>query len=380
MLSRRNLLTAGTVATVSWGAAASAGASSDVRPAFGVGKPMRPNAARASSAPNTYAGGLPDIGPGAVWQDVRALQYLLLANGFKVASWESSYGRNTAAAVLAFQRKYALRGSGIAISTTLARLAVPTQRGQNTYRTFAVQTLMKKHGYRFGDGNAPAMTTMYDANTDALVQTFQTAHGLGTSQVGPLTWATLFAAPTCAPVYPVAQAGTGNAQWTNCGPTSAVALLISQGFTPNRWSWNTEARYTAPAVSHFRYVAMGVPSNAARDSKGTGFAELRSGFATYGLRNVTLSNFGRGLADVRAGFGIMLSGDGHRSSWPTRTNSPVSHWIAVVGFDGSNYLAVDPISAVGSTVLHRVSEAQLNIYVSSLYGSGFTGNCSVLVH
>ncbi len=334
----------------------------------------------APRASNTYTATLPDIRPGAVWQDVRALQYLLLASGFKVASWETSYGRDTSAAVLAFQRKYNLRGSGIALSGTVARLALPTSRGQNTYRTFAVQTLLKKHGYRFGDGAAPAMTTMYDANTDALVQTFQTTRGLGTSQVGPLTWATLFAAPTCGPVYPLAQAGTGGAQWNNCGPTSAVTLLISRGLAPKYWSWNADSLFSSAAVQHFRYVAMGVPSGPARDGKGTGLTELRSGFAMYGLRNVNVRSFGTGLADVRAGFGIMLSGDGHRSPWPTRTRSPVSHWITVVGFDGTNYLAVDPISAVGSTVLHRVSEAQLNTYVTSLYGSGFTGNCAALVH
>ena len=380
LLTRRTLLASGSAATISWGIAASATAASDVRPAFGVGKPMRPNAARVVTAPNTFASKLPDIGRGAAWQDVRALQYLLLANGFKVASWETSYGPNTSAAVLAYQRRYALAGSGVAVSSTLARLAVPTSRGQNTYRTFAIQTLLKKHGYRFGDGAAPAMTTIYDANTDALTQSFQTSHGLGTSQVGPLTWATLFAEPTCGPVYPLAQAGTGNAQWNNCGPTSAVTLLIARGLVPNGWAWNIDARFAAPAVSHFRYVAMGVPSNAARDAKGTGFAELRTGFATYGLRNVTLTNFGGGLADVRKGFGIMLSGDAHRLPWPTRTRGPNSHWITVVGFDGTNYLAVDPISAVGSTVVHRISEAQLNDYVAGKHGSGFTGNSAVLVH
>lgn len=380
MFTRRNLLAAGTVATVSWATAASANATDDVRPAFGVGKPMKPNAARSPQASNSYTAALPDIGPGARWQDVRALQYLLLSAGFKVASWESSYGRHTRAAVLGYQRRYNLRGSGVAISTTLACLAAPTVRGQNSYRTFAVQTLLKKHGYRFGDGAAPPMTTVLDANTDALVQTFQTAHGLGTSQVGPLTWATLFAAPTSGPVYPLAQAGTGNAQWNNCGPTSAVTLLISRGLQPRQWSWNADSRFSAAAVQNFRYVAMGVASSAARDAKGTSLAELRSGFATYGLRNVTLQSLAAGLADVRAGSGIMLSGDGHRSPWPTRTLGPVSHWLTVVGFDGTNYLAVDPISAVGSTVLHRVSGAQLNTYVTGLYGNGFAGNCAVVVH
>lgn len=382
MLTRRHFLTAGAASTVSLGAitTATAAGSSDVRPAFGVGKPMRPNAVKARWAPNTYTTTLPDIGPDATWQDVRAVQHLLLAQGFKVASWETVYGPHTRAAVLAFQRRYNLPGSGIAIAATMARLTLPTSPGQNTYRTYAIQTLLKKHGYRFGQGAAPGMNTVFDANTAALVQGFQTSHGLGGGlPVGPLNWATLFAGPTCGPVYPVAQAGTGPAQWNNCGPASAVALLLSRNTTPKLWAWNADSAYSAASINRFRYVAMGVPATPTRDGQGTSIAELRRGFGAYGLTNTPWVTLAAGMADVREGYGIILNGDAHRLPWPTRTRGPSGHWITVLGFDGTNYLAVDPISAPGSTILHRISDTQLGTYVAGKYGNTTTTS-ALLVH
>lgn len=385
MLTRRHLLSTSVLGTVSLVGstipARASNAAREVRPAFGVGVSTHTTAPRAAVAPNTYAATLPDVGPGAGWQDVRALQYLLLARGYKTASWETTYGPDTRAAVLAFQRRYSLPGAGVAVSSTMARLTDPTSVGQNTYRTFAIQTLLKKHGYRFGEGAAAAMTTAYDGNTDALVQTFQTAHGLGAlAQAGPLTWSTLFAAATAGPVYPLAQADTGRAQWNNCGPVSAVALLISRGVVPARWTWNAASVDAAASINAFRYQAMGVAATPSRDSQGTSVAELTKGLAVYGYLDVTWQLLSAGLADVRAGSGILLSGDAYRLPWPTRTRGPAGHWITVVGFDGVNYLAVDPISAVGATVLHRISAAQLGVYVSGKYGNTTSSRSSLLVH
>lgn len=388
MPTRRALFAAATLATASFaGVAAPAHAvtanpGSDTRPAFGKGVPMRTNAVKARVAPNTYASTVPTVTTGSSWQNIRAVHYLLLARGIRVSAWETTYGPATRQAVLTFQRKYNLRGSGVALSGTIERLLAPVVKDQNTYRTYAIQTLLKRHGYQFGVQAAPPMNTFYDANTDRLVQTFQTAHGLGaTTQTGPLTWATLFADRTSGPVYPLAQAGTGTAQWTNCGPTSAVALLVSRGVTPNRWAWNVDSAYASPAVNGFRYSAMGVTASPARDKEGTSVAELRRGFAAYGFTNVTWRPLSTGLADVRDGSGIILSGDAYRLPWKTRTRGPAGHWITVLGFDGSNYLAVDPISAADSTVLHRITPAQIATYVAGKYGTANPNPYStVLVH
>ena len=211
MPTRRALFAAATLATASFaGVAAPAHAvtanpGSDTRPAFGKGVPMRTNAVKARVAPNTYASTVPTVTTGSSWQNIRAVHYLLLARGIRVSAWETTYGPATRQAVLTFQRKYNLRGSGVALSGTIERLLAPVVKDQNTYRTYAIQTLLKRHGYQFGVQAAPPMNTFYDANTDRLVQTFQTAHGLGaTTQTGPLTWATLFADRTSGPVYPPA--------------------------------------------------------------------------------------------------------------------------------------------------------------------------------
>lgn len=334
-----------------------------------------------NSAPNTYESTMGAVDASSPWQDIRALQYLLLANGIKTKTWETSWGKDTSAAVLAYQRKLNIAGSGRAIASTMTRLATTTVPGQNTYRTYAVQTLLKKHGYRFGTGTAAPMNTVFDANTVELVKSFQTNHGLAdAATIGPVNWSTMFAKRTVGPAYAIEQARTGNAQWTNCGPASAVSLLLSKNITPNKWSGNRAD--SAGAVMDFRNVAMGVPDTAERNKKGTSSREMRTGFAKYGLGRVTWDTFDAGLADVRAGNPIILSGNGNAMPWATRTRGPVSHWVTVSGYDGKNYLVVDPISAVGSTVLHRISKDQLNTYTATDNGVTDASKvyASVLVH
>lgn len=316
----------------------------------------------AASVPNYHATEFPTIGAGARLWDVRAVQYLLLSAGHET-NWEESYGSSTKAAVTAYQKKVGLPVTGVADPKTLEELAANTGSGAVSYRVYAVQTLLRKHGYRFYDADAPEMSTNYGPVTTKYVKAFQAGHGIGPATfVGYYTWRTLFAAPTSAPMYPLLQYGTGNAQWANCGPTSAVSLLIHRGVTPHEWGWNTELRQAA--VEHFRYTAMKVPKTAERDEKGTEFPEFNVGLPAYDI-TPTHGGIEDTIAKAKKGIGSVCGGDANAMPWDNYVSGPVSHWVAVLGWDGMYFMVMDPISRTTSDEIHRLTESQLRTYAST---------------
>ncbi|WP_018155578.1 peptidoglycan-binding domain-containing protein [Demetria terragena] len=317
----------------------------------------------ASSVPNYHATAFPTIGPGAGFYDLRALQYLLLAEGYK-SNWETSYGATTKASVTAYQKKKGLSATGTADPKTIEKLAVNTGKGAVSYRVYAIQSLLRKHGYQFRDGkSAPEMSTNYGPLTTKYVRCFQAGHAIGPDNfVGYYTWRTLFAAKTSGPMYALMQYQTGDAQWANCGPVSAVSLLIHRGVTPRKWVWNISLR--TAAVEDFRYNAMGVPNTAARDKKGTEFPEFSKAFPTYGIKP-THGGINDTIAKAKAGIGSIAGGDAHTLPWDNYVNGPVSHWVAVLGWDGKYFLMMDPITKTSADEIHRVTEAQLRKYAST---------------
>lgn len=316
----------------------------------------------ASSVPNYHATEFPTLGPGASVWDVRGLQYLLLSAGHKT-NWEQSYGASTTAAVKAYQKEVGLSTSGKADPTTLEKLAVSTGRRSVSYRVYAIQTLLRKHNYRFYDADAPEMSTNYGPVTDKYVRAFQSGHGIGPdSFVGYYTWRTLFAAKTSEAMYPLLQYQTGNAQWANCGPVSGLTVLIHRGLTPQRWGWNTALRKSA--VEHFRYTAMGVAKTTERDKSGTEFPQFNTGLGYYDI-TPTHGGITDTIAKAKAGIASVAGGDANAMPWDNYVSGPVSHWVAVLGWDGTYFMVMDPISRTTNDVIHRLTESQLRKYAST---------------
>lgn len=334
-----------------------------------------PRADAAGAAPNRPQSGFTTIHPGSAWEDVRALQYLLLAAGHRT-DWRTSCDSSTVAAVRAYQTGRGLRATGLADPATLAALTVPTGYGQNSYRVFAIQTLLKKHGYRWSTAQAPGMSTRYGRSTDTDVRAFQVGHGIGSASfVGWYTWRTLFGPKTSGPIYPLMQAGTGPAQWNNCGPTAAVAILLYAGRTPAKWTWN--ATYRSAAVQAFRYGAEGIPNTAYDNSIGTEADTLIPALAKYGL-----ASFNGGVNDViaaaKAGRPSIEGGDAFKLPWATYVSGPASHFIAVLGWNGSRFIVVDPIAKPSANVPHLLTEAQLRDFAATApgWGPNVPGNSS----
>lgn len=325
------------------------------------------------SAPNRFQTGFPTIKAGSAWQDVRALQYLLFDQGAGRTDWSTSYNSTTVQAVKRYQAKRHLPQTGIADPTTLSYLAVSTSSGQNAYRTFGVETLLKKHGYVFDTASAPKMTTHYDANINTFVRAFQAGHGIGQAAlVGPTTWRTLFGPRTSGPIYPLMQYQTGQAQWTNCGPAAAVAIELYKGKTPAKWYHNAASR--SDAINYFRYNLAGVPNTTYYNTKvGTTGANLVPAFGKAGLPAHT-GGVGDVIAAARKGIPSIEGGDAYKLTWNRYQGSfvhgPASHFIAVLGWDGTYFIIVDPIANPSSNYVHLLTESQLRAFAATAPGWG----------
>ena len=153
------------------------------------------SAAAAAAQPTVYSG--------SRGESVKTLQAQLNAKGFNAGSVDGIFGKNTRAAVIAFQKANGLAADGIVGKLTWAKLydttaALPaasttttTQpmvyRGSRGDAVRKLQELLNKKGFDCG-----AVDGIFGSKTYAAVVAFQKANGLGADGiVGPLTWGKL---------------------------------------------------------------------------------------------------------------------------------------------------------------------------------------------
>ena len=146
---------------------------------------------------------LPTLLLGSRSSDVKTLQEMLNAKGYNAGSVDGIFGRNTRAAVIAFQNANGLAADGIVGKLTWAKLydttaalpsastATGTQpmvyRGSRGDAVRKLQELLHKKGFDCG-----AVDGIFGSKTYAAVMAFQKANGLGADGIaGPLTWGKL---------------------------------------------------------------------------------------------------------------------------------------------------------------------------------------------
>ena len=146
---------------------------------------------------------LPTLLLGSRSSDVKTLQEMLNAKGYNAGSVDGIFGRNTRAAVLAFQKANGLAADGIVGKLTWAKLydttaalpsastATGTQptvyRGSRGDAVRKLQELLNKKGFDCG-----AVDGIFGSKTYAAVAAFQKANGLSADGIaGPLTWGKL---------------------------------------------------------------------------------------------------------------------------------------------------------------------------------------------
>lgn len=249
----------------------------------------------------------------------------------------------------------------------MSALATTLTNGANSARTQALNALLAKHGY---PANSSSMA--YDGSANTYVRAFQAGHGIvSNSYVGNRTWATLFGAKTSGAIFPQMQYKTGIAQWSNCGPVSAVALELYKGATVK--GWTGDALDNKAAVNYFRYTQAGVPNNATYNKAGTVPADIIPALSKVGISSYAGSNAALQAA-VKAGASGIAGGDGYKLPWnqgaPTFIHGPASHFIAVLGWDGTHFIVVDPISHETKNTTHLLTPAQLATFGATAPGWG----------
>lgn len=146
---------------------------------------------------------LPTLLLGSRSSDVKTLQEMLNAKGYNAGSVDGIFGKNTRAAVIAFQNANGLAADGIVGKLTWAKLydttaalpsastATGTQpmvyRGSRGDAVRRLQELLHKKGFDCG-----AVDGIFGSKTYAAVMAFQKANGLSADGIaGPLTWGKL---------------------------------------------------------------------------------------------------------------------------------------------------------------------------------------------
>lgn len=172
-------------------------------------------------------------------------------------------------------------------------------------------------------------------------------------------------------LFPLLQAGTGNAQWNNCGPVAAIAAIYAMGRTPVSWAGMNDSA----ATQYMRYHTMGIPTS--EDAYGTSPSDLVQGFSSYDIGTTVVSDPStvptQVAAAARAGRVAIVNGDmqklptNYRHDIKPGYTDPISHFIVVAGYEKSTdrYLVIDPASLhsdPASVVIHRFTATQLKTF------------------
>ena len=156
-----------------------------------------------AAADSAAAAAQPTVYSGSRGESVKTLQERLNAKGYNAGSVDGIFGKNTRAAVIAFQKANGLAADGIVGKLTWAKLydttaALPSAstvtgtqpvvyRGSRGDAVRRLQELLNKKGFDCG-----AVDGIFGSKTYAAVVAFQKANGLSADGiVGPLTWGKL---------------------------------------------------------------------------------------------------------------------------------------------------------------------------------------------
>ena len=156
-----------------------------------------------AAADSAAAAAQPMVYSGSRGESVKTLQAKLNAKGFNAGSVDGIFGKNTRAAVMAFQKANGLAADGIVGKLTWAKLydttaALPAEstatgtqpmvyRGSRGDAVRKLQELLNKKGFDCG-----AADGIFGSKTYAAVVAFQKANGLSADGIaGPLTWGKL---------------------------------------------------------------------------------------------------------------------------------------------------------------------------------------------
>lgn len=158
---------------------------------------------------------------------------------------------------------------------------------------------------------------------------------------------------------PVSQFQGQANQDEDCGPASVVTALLAAGVTPRSWSASNPVNAINRARADMGYDPTWDDPNTA----GTNESDVRRALAANGVSaTVVFDDFDRLLSHVRAGGPVVMAGNMKDLPW---SGHDVPHFLTVAGYEGGQYLVLDPAS---EPVVYRTSATVLAAYWDNYLG------------
>jgi hypothetical protein len=158
---------------------------------------------------------------------------------------------------------------------------------------------------------------------------------------------------------PVSQFQGQPNQGEDCGPTSVVTALLAAGVTPRSWSASNPVNAINRARADMGYD----PGWNDPGTAGTNESDVRRALAANGVSaTVVFDDFDRLLSHVRAGGPVVMAGNMKDLPW---SGQNVPHFLTVAGYEGGQYLVLDPAS---EAIVYRTSAGVLAAYWDNYLG------------
>ncbi|HLI71084.1 MAG TPA: peptidoglycan-binding protein [Ktedonobacteraceae bacterium] len=163
----------------------------------------------------------PDVGQGAIGENVASIQLMLQAHGYSLTV-DGDFGPQTASTVKAFQSAYGLSVDGVVGPQTWPVLIVTTSQGSTGPAVMALQRQLNAHGaFLTVDGD-------FGPATASAVRSYQSSHKLSVDGItGPQTWSSLVNTPS-SPVPPPPPPPPGQVLWGVDTVSAITPSFLSQ--------------------------------------------------------------------------------------------------------------------------------------------------------
>ncbi|WP_233158087.1 hypothetical protein [Actinokineospora bangkokensis] len=159
-------------------------------------------------------------------------------------------------------------------------------------------------------------------------------------------------------LVPVSQFQGQPNQGEDCGPTSVVTALLASGRVPRAWSAGTPVA----AINQARRDMGLDPTWNDPAQFGTSETDVVRALGANGVSAWTSWDLAASLAHVRAGGQAVMAGNMISLPW---SGNDVAHFLTVAGYEGGQYLVLDPAS---QPVVYRATQATLAAYWDHQYG------------
>lgn len=152
-------------------------------------------------------------------------------------------------------------------------------------------------------------------------------------------------------------------QWSDCGPTSVVAVVLYTGRTPRAW----DPKAPAAAITQARRDAGGSFNGRGTAIYTHGYHLERALDSYPGIESHDTRDWNELIAAAKAGKPVIMGGNSGYPNWrKDKVNQRAygGHWFVVAGYDAKTdtFRIMDPISARGTDAIHTMKSHELKTF------------------